>query len=168
MISLKRISPKDGLLFKTVRLRALQDAPGAFASTYAKESPLTDAEWEERALRWGGDQSVCFLAMDGAEPCGIAGSFLDENDATLAHLISMWTAPTHRRHGTGGLLVNEILSWAAGKGAHTLQLMVTSKNQTAILFYERLGFVMTGRTKPYPNDEDEIEYEMVKRIPTES
>jgi ribosomal protein S18 acetylase RimI-like enzyme len=164
MISLKRISPNDGLLFKTVRLRALRDAPRAFGSTYAKESLLADAEWEERALRWGSDPSVCYLAMDGAEACGIAGSFLDENDPTRAHLISMWTAPTYRRKGLGNLLVNEIIAWAADKGAHTLQLMVTSKNRSAILFYERLGFVMTGRTEPYPNDADEIEYEMVKPI----
>jgi ribosomal protein S18 acetylase RimI-like enzyme len=140
--------------------------PGA--STYAKESLLTDAQWEELALRWCGDRSVCYLAMDGSGACGIAGSFLDEDDATQAHLISMWTSPTHRRQGAGRLLVNEILDWATGKGAHTLQLMVTSKNQPAILFYERLGFVMTGRTKPYPNDANEIEYEMVKNIPTES
>lgn len=80
----------------------------------------------------------------------------------------MWTAPTHRRQGAGGLLVNEILRWAAGEGAQTLQLMVTAKNQPAILFYERLGFAMTGRTKPYPNNADEIEYEMVKRMPAES
>jgi ribosomal protein S18 acetylase RimI-like enzyme len=167
MISLKRIGANDGLLFKAIRLRALQDAPGAFGSTYAKESRLTDAEWEDRALRWGNSQSVCYLAMDGAEACGIAGSFLDENDATRAHLISMWTAPTHRRRGTGGLLVNEILGWAAGQGANTLQLMVTSKNQAAILFYDRLGFVMTGRTEPYPNDATEIEYEMVKHMPAD-
>jgi ribosomal protein S18 acetylase RimI-like enzyme len=167
MISLKRIGSKDGLLFKAVRLRALQDAPGAFASTYAKESLLTDAEWEERALRWSSDRSVCCLAMDGEEVCGIAGSFLDEDDSTRARLISMWTAPTHRRQGTGSLLVNEILGWAVGKRAHVLQLMVASKNQTAILFYERLGFVMTRQTKPYPNDADEIEYEMVKALPAE-
>lgn len=77
MISLKRITPKDGLLFKAVRLRALQDAPVAFSSTYARESLLMDAEWEERALRWGSDRSVFYVAMDGKEACGIAGSFLD-------------------------------------------------------------------------------------------
>jgi ribosomal protein S18 acetylase RimI-like enzyme len=102
--------------------------------------------------------------MDAAEPCGIAASFLDEHDATLAHLISMWTAAACRRQGTGSLLVNEILNWAAGKGARRLQLMVTSKNQGAVQFYQRLGFVMTGRTEPYPNDANEIEYEMVKSI----
>jgi hypothetical protein len=37
-------------------------------------------------------------------------------------------------------------------------------NEGAILFYERLGFAMTGRTEPYTNDVAMIEYEMAKSI----
>ena len=103
--------------------------------------------------------------MDGDTACGIAGSFLDQNDATRAHLLSMWTAPTHRQQGIGRLLVNDVLNWARGRDARTLQLMVTSNNEPAIRFYQRLGFTRTGRTEPYPNDPGVIEYEMSRPIP---
>jgi ribosomal protein S18 acetylase RimI-like enzyme len=42
--------------------------------------------------------------------------------------------------------------------------MVTSNNEPAIRFYERLGFTRTGRTEPYPNDPGVIEYEMLRPI----
>ena len=161
---LQPITVENAFVFKEVRLRALRDTPSAFGSTYARESQLTDAEWIERANRWNGEKGIGFLAMDEEVACGIAGSFLDENTATRAHLISMWTAPTHRRHGVGRLLVDEVAAWARLRGARTLQLMVTSVNEPAMRFYERLGFVRTGRTEPYPNDPAVVEYEMARAI----
>ena len=165
MIRIEPITPQNALIFKAVRLRALQDAPHAFGSTYAKELQLTDAEWINRAARWSGESGVGFLAMDDATACGIAGSFLNEEDPTQAKLISMWTAPTHRQRGIGRSLVNEVLAWADRRNAGTLVLMVTSVNHPAILFYQRLGFTRTGRTEPYPNDPAIVEYEMFRPIP---
>ena len=165
MIALDPITPQNALIFKAVRLCALRDTPNAFGSTYEKESQLTDADWVKRAAQWNGERSVGFLARDGGTACGIAGSFLDQDDVTRAHLVSMWTAPTHRRRGIGRLLVNEILGWARLRRARTLQLMVTCNNEPAIMFYQRLGFTPTGRTEPYPNDPALIEYEMSRPIP---
>jgi ribosomal protein S18 acetylase RimI-like enzyme len=169
MITTQPITPQSALVFKTLRLRALEDAPAAFSSTYDKESQLTDAEWIERLAQWTdqwtGNNSVIFLATDGEGACGIAGSFLHPEDWTIAQLVSMWTAPTHRRRGVGRLLVNQVLSWARSREAHTLCLDVTSSNHPAILFYERLGFTRTARTKPYPNDPALLEYEMSRPIP---
>ena len=161
---LEPITTQKVFVFKEVRLRALRDTPSAFGSTYARESQLTDAEWIERATRWNGEKGIGFLAMDDGVACGIAGSFLDENDATRAQLISMWTAPTHRRQGVGRLLVDEVAGWARLRGARTLLLTVTSVNDPAMRFYERLGFVRTGRTGPYPNDPAVVEYEMARAI----
>ena len=76
----------------------------------------------------------------------------------------MWVASTHRRTGTGKFLVDAIESWARLCAAHILRLMVTNNNLAAISFYERLGFTATGRTEPYPNDPNLIEYEMSKSI----
>ena len=164
MITLGPITLQNALIFKAVRLRALRDTPNAFGSTYAKESQLTNADWIKRAAQWSGERSAGFLAMDGGTGCGIAGSFLDQDDATRAHLVSMWTAPTHQR-GIGRPLVNAVLEWARLRRARTLQLMVTSNNEPAILFYHHLGLTLTGRTEPYPNDPALIEYEMSRPIP---
>jgi ribosomal protein S18 acetylase RimI-like enzyme len=164
MMTLELITAHNVQAFKQVRLCALQDTPSAFGSTYANESRLTDADWLQRAARWNGERGIGFLAMDGSTACGIAGSFLDEIDSVRAHLISMWTAPAYRRSGIGRMLVDEIAAWARQRGAETLQLMVTSSNEPAILFYRRLGFTQTGRTEPYPNDANLIEYEMSRPL----
>lgn len=164
IIAVARVTPQKFSLFRDTRLCALQDVPSAFGATYAKESLLTDADWIERTIRWNGDRGIGILALNQDAACGLAGSFLQENDATRAHLVSMWTAPTHRRQGVGRSLVDAVVNWARQRGAHVLFLMVTSSNEAAIHFYERLGFTRTGRTEPYPNDPALFEYEMSKAL----
>ena len=146
--------------FKTVRLRALQEAPYAFGSTYTRESQFAESEWQNRVERMDGYMGVGYLAIDGENACGIVGSFLDQADPTRAHLISMWTAPSRRQKGIGRLLVKKVLAWARSRNVRLMLLMVTSNNEPAIHFYERLGFAKTGRTEPYPNDPAIVEYEM--------
>lgn len=150
----------NAFAFKAVRLRALQDSPHAFGSTYEKESQFAEPEWLARAERMNGERGIGFLAIDGETGCGIVGCFLDQHDPTRAQLVSMWTAPTHRRQGVGCLLVAAALNWARRRNASSVVLMVTSNNEPAIRFYERLGFTSTGRTEPYPNDPAMIEYEI--------
>jgi ribosomal protein S18 acetylase RimI-like enzyme len=163
-VKLCPITPASAMIFKAVRLRALQDSPSAFGSTYSKEVQLTDADWQQRAAKWNGERSAGFLAFDGDDACGIAATFLDSEDSARAHLVSMWVAPAHRGRGVGRLLVKAIIDWARSKEIKTLHLMVTSTNDAATRFYERLGFVKTGRTEPYPNDSALLEYEMVRQI----
>lgn len=165
LIVIEPITLLNASVFKAVRLRALQDAPHAFGSTYARESEFPDSEWLARIERMNGQKGTGFLAMDGNTPCGIAGSFLDQNDPFRAQLISMWTAPRYRQQGIGRLLVNAVLNWARGRNARTLLLLVTSNNEPAIRFYEHLGFTRTGRTEPYPNNPDVIECEMSRLVP---
>lgn len=164
LITIEPITPQNIFLFKTVRLCALEDAPHAFSATYAEESQFADADWRQRAERMNGQRGAGFLAMDGDQACGMVGSLLDSSDGTRAQLVSMWTAPAHRHRGIGRLLVNEVLRWAHLRGVHTLLLMVTSNNEPAMRFYERLGFTRTGRTEPYPNDPGVIEYEMLRPV----
>ena len=152
------------MVFKDVRLRALQDSPSAFSATYAEESELTDTEWRARAAQRSGDAATTYLALDGNIPCGIAAGFLDQENQTRAHLVSMWVAPTHRRSGVGRRLVEAIIEWARARGRRSLELIVTSNNDAAKNFYQRLGFTMTGKTTPYRNDAALNDVEMVRSI----
>jgi ribosomal protein S18 acetylase RimI-like enzyme len=165
LIVIETIISQNLPLFKEVRLRALQEAPYAFGSTYASESAFTDSQWAARLDRWNGVRGVGFIALDGGSSCGIAGTLLDEKDPQRANLVSMWTAPSHRRTGVGRLLVDQVVEWVGGRNVSTLLLMVTSNNAGAIRFYEKLGFIRTGRTEPYPNDPAVTEYEMSRPIP---
>jgi ribosomal protein S18 acetylase RimI-like enzyme len=64
----------------------------------------------------------------------------------------------------GPELVEAVVDWARGRGVWTLKLMVTSSNESAIRFYQRLGFANTGRVQPYPNDPALAENEMGKAV----
>ena len=164
MVSIEPITMENALVFKDARLRALQDTPTAFGSTYAQEARLNDNDWLARADHWNGDGSAAFLALDSGKPCGIVGCFLDRDDWSCAHLVSMWVSASHRRHGVGRALVRAVLVWARTKPARDMYLTVTSNNDSAILFYQAQGFSLTGRTEPYPNDPDLFEYEMARRL----
>jgi GNAT superfamily N-acetyltransferase len=150
--------------FKTVRLRALQDTPTAFSSTYAKESALSDSDWVNRVDTWNGLSGVCYLGMDEGAACGIIAGYCDKNDSRRAWVASMWVAPTHRRTGLGTMLMEAVKSWAHSLGTAELCLMVTSNNPSAMRFYERCGYSFTGTTGPYENDPALYEYEMVKHL----
>lgn len=164
MVTIEQVGLQNIETFKTVRLRALADSPSAFGSTYARESSFSEEEWVARVERWNGERGIGYLAMEDGMPCGIAGALRDGDDLTRAQLVSMWTAPTHRRCGVGRLLVESVVDWGREHNVRTLQLFVTSINDAAIRFYEGLEFEMTGRTEPYPNDPDLIEYEMARQI----
>jgi ribosomal protein S18 acetylase RimI-like enzyme len=79
---------------------------------------------------------------------------------------SMWVAPAQRRLGVGGELIEAVAEWALARGVRMLKLMVTSSNEGANRFYERLGFTRTGRVRPHPNDPALVEYEMGKELGT--
>jgi ribosomal protein S18 acetylase RimI-like enzyme len=164
MIILEPITARNALLFKDIRLRALQDSPTAFSSTYAEESKLTDAEWLNRATQWSGAKSGGYLAMDGGTAVGIAAGILDQNEPLRAELVSMWVVPTHRRLGTGRMLVDVVVAWARTRNVQRLMLLVTSNNDGAIRFYQSVGFALTGRTEPYRNDRSLLNYEMRRYI----
>jgi ribosomal protein S18 acetylase RimI-like enzyme len=163
-VTLEILTPQRAIIFKDIRLRALQDTPTAFSSTYAQESRLSDAEWVARAAQWSNADAAAYLAMDGGIPCGIAAGFIDNDDPTRAYLASMWVAAAYRRSGVGRRLVEAILSWASARRMRTLLLTVTSNNHAAIGFYERLGFMVTGRVTPYRNDPTLFDLEMMRSI----
>jgi ribosomal protein S18 acetylase RimI-like enzyme len=164
MPSLEPLTAHLAGALKTVRLRALQEDPTAFGSTYAKEAQLSDDEWLERVTTWNSGNSACYLAMEESVPCGIIAGYLDKNDPQRAHVVSMWVAPTHRRTGLGSALIEKIEMWARGLQARELFLLVTSNNAAAFRFYERCGFAANGYTEPYPNDPDVVACGMIKPL----
>jgi ribosomal protein S18 acetylase RimI-like enzyme len=164
MITIEPITSQNVTTFKTVRLAALREAPSAFGSTYARESGFSDAVWLDRASKSTRERSAGYLAMDAPGACGIAWVTGDNQDSSVGRVLSVWVAPTHRRRGVGRLLINTVVAWAGDHEIRTLKLMVTSNNETALRFYQSLGFVATGNTQPYPNDPELVENEMARAL----
>lgn len=136
---------------------AIDDAPRATFATQRGHDPLF-------AGKSGGDANikgdVPFISISAA---GIAGAFV-ERDPQRATLFSMWVAPSYRRSGVGQRLVGACLDWCRARSIQTIDLLVTDWNAGAIRFYERLGFKMTGKTEPYPNDPSMVEFEMARQV----
>ena len=88
MVSVRATGPGDWELVRDVRLAALRDAPGAFASSYEREAAYSEEQWRG----WFSDRFAMFLAdlPDRTEPAGLAGGF-DRDDG--AGLGSMWVRP---------------------------------------------------------------------------
>jgi len=164
MIQVEPITERNALQFKAVRLQALQESPTAFASTYARESQFSDSDWLSRAVECISETFVGYLAIDAKVACGIVLVTPDDQDTSAAWVESMWVPPSHRRLGVGRLLINTILAWGRNRGVRVLKLMVTSNNEPAICFYQRVGFSLTGNTEPYANDPTLIECEMLQPL----
>lgn len=93
-VEIRRVRSGEGDELRGLRLRALADAPGAFASTYADEASRPPEVWEEAARRRSqGEQESTFVAVDGRRWVGLVGADLGQADATAVELVSLWTAP---------------------------------------------------------------------------
>jgi len=164
-VVVRRITPADGSLLRDVRLRALQDAPQAFASTYADEVGRPRSEWDERvASASAGADRFTALALVGEQCVGLAGGFRNDDDGHHADidLVSMWVEAAYRGSGVAEQLVDAVLDWARDEAqAQVVGLWVTRGNGRAQRFYEREGFVETGDVQPLPSDPCKDEVRMV-------
>ena len=143
---------------RTIRLRALQDAPYAFASTYEREAAFDDADWVERLT----SGSSTFLARVGGTTVGICSGLPPRDD--VIELVAMWVDPAARGSGVAAELVRAVSAWAADQRADRVHLSVAGTNERAKRFYEKLGFVLTGEQQPLPSDPSVPEFGMVRRI----
>lgn len=162
MTVIRRITVDDVDTYREVRLRALQDSPSAFGSTYDAERARTPEQWAERvALAASGTGRAIFLAFDDAVCVGLAGCVEDDLGADR-QLVSMWVAPSHRGTGVAQRLVDAVLAWAESCGASRVGLWVTRGNDRARRCYERAGFSATGDVQPLPSDPAKEEIRMLR------
>lgn len=151
MLAIHRAGPDDWRAVRALRLRALADAPGAFASTFTREQAYDEAGWRRRVAT-----DACFVAGDA----GLAVGIPEPGDPDGRHLVSMWVAPEHRGRGVADRLVGAVVAWAREDGAACLALWVVDGNPRARRFYERLGFAATGERGPLPSDPSVMEARM--------
>ena len=148
-LTVRRFTPDEWRLYRDLRLRALQDAPDAFGSTYAHECQRADADWQSRLEGGAGSsRELPVVAEVDGEPCGLAWARLADEEPTVALVYQMWVAPERRGQGVGRALLDMAVDWARMAGAHTVRLDVTVSNRPAVALYERAGFRPVGDPKP--------------------
>jgi GNAT superfamily N-acetyltransferase len=159
----RRLRPDEATLFKDLRLRALADAPAAFAHTHAEISARPAAYWDEMTASVTGP-NVMFVAEDDGRPIGMAFGVLRRDRPEVPHVGGMWVDPGARAGGVGRALTAAVLDWARERGFRRIGLWVTEGNAPAIALYERMGFTPTGRRDRQPVHTDLSIVEMERAL----
>ncbi|MES9684772.1 GNAT family N-acetyltransferase [Bacillus sp. AFS001701] len=69
-----------------------------------------------------------------------------------------------QKHGLGKVLYNKALEIAEELNKKKIWLGVWEKNENAIAFYKKMGFVHNGSHSFYMGDEEQIDFIMIKTI----
>jgi ribosomal-protein-alanine N-acetyltransferase len=80
---------------------------------------------------------------------GIAGFLVARQLFGEAEILNFAVRADFRRQGTGTALLEQALEWGKTFGAERVILEVRASNLAAIRFYERHGFVVTGKRPRY-------------------
>ena len=69
-----------------------------------------------------------------------------------------------QKHGLGKFLINEAIKMAVELNKKEVWLGVWEKNDNAIAFYKRMGFIQTGIHTFVMGDEEQVDYTMTKSL----
>ena len=153
-----RVAGPDGwATWRDLRLQALQDSPGAYGSTYARELAFAETDWIERL---GDPTSVSVLAFAGDTAIGMGAGFSDLPG--WLHVVAMWVDPGWRGLRVGHRVLDGVRDWADGRGLR-LHLDVAHGNEPARSSYLAYGFTPTGETRPIREGATELVERMVLR-----
>lgn len=164
-VELRRIRADEWRELRDLRLRALQDAPGAFGSTYEQEAEDPEQEW----LDWAADSaeggsSFTVIALDDGRWIGVAMGAPHRDHPGEAGLFAMWVDPSARGAGIGLALADEVVGWARSDGFPVLRLLVTESNDAAVRLYRRCGFSDEGRRAPLREGSDVMTMSMIMHL----
>jgi len=166
-MEIRRLRTGDSALLRDIRLRALQDAPYAFSSSFEREAGFALGVWEGRVAQSdSGQDGAVFVAVERGQCLGMAGGYFAAEERETATLWGMWVDPSARRRGLGRELVEAVAAWARGCGANRLRLAVTDcdSSRPAASLYRGLGFVETGKHVELASDPSLIALVMFRSL----
>lgn len=149
MWTIRAIHPDEWPTYRALRLRALQDSPDAFGSTYEVELARSNEVWASRmaAAATSGRDRAMFAAV-GENVCGLAWCKVSASEPGFADLFQMWVQPDCRGQGIGAALLQEAIAYASHAGASTLRLGVAVAESPAMRLYRSFGFRPVGMAEP--------------------
>ncbi|WP_433681516.1 N-acetyltransferase family protein [Nocardia sp. CA-119907] len=153
-LRVRLLTADDWSAFRGIRLRALADAPQAFASTLEHARARTEQDWRELLAH----RAQFLASVDGSDVGTAAG--LADPERSGAHLISMWVAGKARGTGVSDRLVRAVVDWAVDAGHRQVWLEVAAGNTAAERLYLRHGFMHTGVHGVIGPDDPRREFEM--------
>ncbi len=82
----------------------------------------------------------------------VIGFIIGRQVADEAEILNLAVAPSARRRGEGGALLEAALEEFRSRGVSRAFLEVRESNETGMSFYEKRGFFKTGRRPGYYRD----------------
>lgn len=144
---IRKLTEEDLDALWNIRLRALQDNPEAFGSTYEETRQRGKESFRQR-LRQPHTETFYIGAFEEESLVGIVGFYRENWGAKGQHkgyIISMYVAPEQRGRGIGKALVAEAIAQARTvPGLEQLLLAVVTTNTAARQLYRSLGFEVYG------------------------
>jgi len=144
-MSVRMLTSADAAAFRALRLRALQEHPEAFTSSF-EEDALKPLSFTEQRIA-GGSGNVFWGAFADGDIRGMIGLTRDPRAKALhkGDIVAMYVAPELGRRGLARALLQAAIDYARSEaGLEQLVLTVTRTNQAAAKLYKSAGFVTFG------------------------
>lgn len=142
-IDVRLLGNEEWQLFRTVRLRALEEAPEAFVARYEDEASYDEEFWRDRMIR-----SDRIVAERDDEPIGLACLGRHNEDPEIGEVFGLWTAPAVRGEHVARSLVRVAAQKATQDGCRSLLFWAGSDNPSAVAFASSFGFRPTTQRRP--------------------
>lgn len=143
---IRRLSPKDVVDYRRLRLRGLRENPEAFGSAYSEEVKRPVKMFVQR-LKWTADRWT-FGAFEGERLVGVVTLMRDsgQKQRHKASILGMYVHTKMRRKGIGRALLSRIIETAVQlRGLRQLKISVVEENRPAERLYKSVGFRVYGR-----------------------
>ncbi len=167
--SVRVTTEDDWPAVRAARIENATDNPVSYGATLETTTAMSEDDWRMRARRGHATDATSLVAIDDASGLWIGMMSAQQQGGLL--LTGVWVVPEFRgrAHGVAEVLLAEVLAWARGRG-ETIALWVDENpaGARARAFYERHGFVRTGRRRPIgfaPGDSVEMLLPLVRPSP---
>lgn len=166
-IEFRRLSLDDALLYKEMRLKALQTNPEAFLSTFDAE--ITKGEnafaYELKVAHqpsiWG--YYGVFVDQKLVGFCQISKSYLAKQ-RHIAFLYNLYVNPDFRGQGLAKKIVNFVLEKMKSEQIERVYISYLAKNKCVDGFYDHLGFTRCGLKPQAAKSGDEYDDEIMMTL----
>jgi GNAT superfamily N-acetyltransferase len=146
-VEVRPVRPEEAEQLREFRLRALADAPDAFAEAYDAARAEPPATW--RGFTETRDDRVTVVATECERWLGMAGAFVKSGPPVTVGIVAMWVDPAARGAGVAIGLIDHLADWGRERGATEAEIWVTEGNDRAEARYRAAGFEPTGRRWPH-------------------
>ena len=145
MVRFEQLAQDEGPRLRSIRLRALQDAPDAFGTTFEEANANSAEVWTRQVVNL-----PTFVAVEDGRDVAMVRCARDQQRGDTGWLLSLWVAPEFRRAHIAAVLVDLVVVWARANGISRLLLDVADLNAPAIALYEVKGFMPNGKSSSMP------------------